>query len=106
MPHQFVSFTYAPCTSSPSHLVAEDLDLSKGPVDGSAAAAVVAVGVDLDNQRHPLHALLRGEVRAQTVHRDEHLREQANKKKDGGKGQFLGQQTSSGRDVRQTVPEQ
>lgn len=68
------------CASSLSHLVAEDLDLSEGPVDGPAAAAVVAIGVDLDNQRHPLHSLLRGEVSAQTIHRDENLRGQ--KKRD------------------------
>ena len=55
------------------HFVTEDLDLSKGPVDGSAAAAVVAVGVDLDDQRHALHPLLRGEVCAQTVHRNKDL---------------------------------
>lgn len=55
------------------HLVTKDLDLSEGPVDGPAAAAVVAVGVDLDYQRHALHSLLRGEVCAQTVHRDEDL---------------------------------
>lgn len=55
------------------HLIAEDLDLSEGPVDGPAAAAAVAVGVNLDNQRHPLHAFLRGEVRAQTVHGDKDL---------------------------------
>jgi len=42
-------------------------------VDGPAAGAVVAVGVDLDPQRGSLHALLGGEVGAQTVHRDEDL---------------------------------
>jgi len=56
------------------HLVAEDLDLGEGPVDRPAAAAVVAVGVDLDDQRRSLHALLRGEVGAQTVRRDEDLK--------------------------------
>ncbi len=40
------------------HLVAEDFDLSEGPVNGPAAAAVVTVRVDLDDQGHPLHALL------------------------------------------------
>ena len=59
------------------HLVTEDLDLSVGPVDGPAAAAVVAVGVDLDHQWHPLHAFLRGEVCAQTVHRDKDLRKKS-----------------------------
>lgn len=48
-------------------------------MDGPAADAVVAVGVDLDDQRHPLHALLRGEVRAQAVDRDKHL---VNEKRD------------------------
>lgn len=67
--------TYQMPCSSLSHLVTEDLDLSEGPVDWSAAAAVVAVGVDLDYQRHALHAFLWGEVCAQTVHRDEHLDE-------------------------------
>lgn len=42
-------------------------------MNGPATAAVVAVSVYLDYQRHPLHTLLRGEVRAQTVHRDEDL---------------------------------
>lgn len=37
------------------------------------AAVVVAVRVDLDHQRETLHALLRGEVSAQTVDRDEDL---------------------------------
>lgn len=37
------------------------------------AAIVVAVGVDLDHERKTFHPLLRGEVRAQTVHRDEDL---------------------------------
>ena len=37
------------------------------------AAVVVAVGVDLDHQRETLHTLLRGEVCAQTVDRDEDL---------------------------------
>lgn len=41
------------------------------------AAVVVAVGVDLDVERQALHALLGGEVRAQAVHRDEHLRGEA-----------------------------
>ncbi len=55
------------------HLVAEDLDLCVSPVNRPAAAAVVAVSVDLDYQRHPLHTLLRGEVCAQTVHGDKDL---------------------------------
>lgn len=37
------------------------------------AAVVVAVGVNLDHQRKTLHALLRGEVRTQTVDCDEDL---------------------------------
>ena len=73
------------CAGSLPHLVTEHLDLGEGPVDGSAAAAVVAVGVDLDDQRHPLHALLRGEVCAQTVHRDKDLR---NKQKTEGRLHF------------------
>lgn len=40
------------------HLVTEDLDLSEGPVNGPAAAAVVAIGINLDYQGHPLHTLL------------------------------------------------
>ena len=55
-------------------LVAEDLDLAEGAVDGLVAAVVVAVGVDLQVQRQTLHPLLRGEVRAQAVDRDEDLR--------------------------------
>lgn len=55
------------------HLVTEDLDLSEGPVDGPASAAVVAVGVDLNDQRHTLHPLLQGEVCAQTVHGNKDL---------------------------------
>lgn len=37
-----------PASAGIPHLVTEDLDLSEGPVNGSAAAAVVAVGIDLD----------------------------------------------------------
>lgn len=37
------------------------------------AAVVIAVGVNLDVQRQPLHTLLRREVCAQAVHRDENL---------------------------------
>lgn len=59
-------------TGSP-RLVTEDLDLSEGPVAGPASAAVVAVGVDLNYQRHSLHPLLQGEVCAQTVHRNKDL---------------------------------
>lgn len=36
-------------------------------MDGLVAAVVVAVGVDLQVQGKTLHALLRGEVRAQAV---------------------------------------
>lgn len=43
-------------------------------MDGLVAAVVVAVGVDLQVQRKTLHALLRGEVRAQAVDGDEDLR--------------------------------
>lgn len=49
-------------------------------MDGLVAAVVVAVGVDLQVQRKTLHALLRGEVCAQTVDRDEDLR-----REDGGR---------------------
>ena len=44
-------------------------------MDGPAAGALVAVGVDLDPQRGPLHPLLGGEVCAQAVHRDKDLGE-------------------------------
>lgn len=40
----------------------------------AATAVVVAVRVDLNNQRHPLHTLLRGEVCTQAVDRDKDLR--------------------------------
>lgn len=67
-----------PCSRpAAAHLVAEDLDLAVGSVHGLVAAVVVAVGVDLDVQRQPLHALLGGEVCAQAVHRDEHLQGKA-----------------------------
>lgn len=56
-----------------SHLVTEDLDLRVGPVQRLVAAVVVAVRVDLDHQRKPLHALLRGEVCTQTVDCNEDL---------------------------------
>ncbi len=55
------------------HLITEDLDLTVGSVQGFVAAVVVAVGVDLYHQRKTLHPLLRGEVCAKTVHRDEDL---------------------------------
>lgn len=48
-------------------------------MNGPATAAVVAVSVYLDYQRHPLHTLLRGEVCAQTVHRDENLQNKKQK---------------------------
>lgn len=57
-----------------AHLVTEDLNLSISSVDGPAVAAVVAVGVNLDYERHSLHPFLRGEVCAEAVHRDEDLR--------------------------------
>lgn len=56
--------------------VTEHLDLAVGAVDGFVAAVVVAVGVDLQVQRKTFHALLGGEVRAQTVDRDEDLRKE------------------------------
>lgn len=55
-------------------LVTEDFDLAEGTVDGLVAAVVVAVGVNLDVQRKTLHALLGGEVGAQTVDGDEDLK--------------------------------
>lgn len=54
-------------------LVAEHLDLAVGAVNWLVAAVVVAVGVDLQVQGETLHTLLRGEVCAQTVDRDEDL---------------------------------
>ncbi len=42
-------------------------------MQGFVAAVVVAVGVNLDHQRKTLHPLLRGEIGAQTVCRDEDL---------------------------------
>lgn len=54
-------------------LVAEDLDLAVGAVNGLVAAVVVAVGVDLQVQGETLHTFLRREVCAQTVDRDENL---------------------------------
>lgn len=62
-------------------LVAEDLDLAEGAVDGLVAAVVVAVGVDLQVQRQTLHALLGGEVCAQAVDRDEDLWKRTKKRK-------------------------
>ena len=43
-------------------------------MDGPVTVAVVAVGVYLYHKRHSLHSFLGGEVSAQTVHRDKHLR--------------------------------
>lgn len=54
-------------------LVTEDFDLAVGTVDGLVAAVVVAVGVNLQVQRKTLHALLRGEVRTQTIDGDKNL---------------------------------
>lgn len=50
-------------------------------MDWLVAAVVVAVGVNLDHQRKPLHSFLRGEVCAQAVHRDENLIERKKKLK-------------------------
>lgn len=47
-----------PAAAGHLHLVTEDLDLSEGPVNGPAAAAVVTIGINLDYQGHPLHTLL------------------------------------------------
>lgn len=40
---------------------------------GLVAAVVVTVGVNLNIQRQPLHTLLRREICAEAVHRDENL---------------------------------
>lgn len=56
-----------------SHLVAEHLDLRVRSVQRLVAAVVVAVSVDLDHERKTFHPLLGGEVRTQTVDRDEDL---------------------------------
>jgi len=55
------------------HLITEDLDLAVGSMQRFVTAVVVAVGVYLYHQRKTLHPLLRGEICAQTVHRDEDL---------------------------------
>jgi len=55
------------------HLITEDLDLAVGSMQWFVTAVVVAVGVYLYHQRKTLHPLLRGEICAQTVHRDEDL---------------------------------
>ena len=55
------------------YLVTEDLYLAVCPMHRLVAAVVIAVGVNLDVQRQPLHTLLRREVCAQAVHRDENL---------------------------------
>lgn len=69
-----ISSPLSTCASRLLYLVTEDLNLSIGSVDWPAATAVVvAVRVDLNNHRHPLHTLLRGEVCAQTVDGDEDL---------------------------------
>lgn len=60
-------------TRQGSNLVTENLNLRVGSVDGSATAAVVAVGVNLDYEWRSLNALLWGEVCAQTVDWDEDL---------------------------------
>lgn len=57
----------------PSHLVAEDLYLAVGPVYWLVATVVIAVRVDLDVEWQALHTLLRREICAQAVHRDEDL---------------------------------
>lgn len=43
-------------------------------MDGFVTPVVVAVGVDLKIQGQAFNTLLRGEIRAEAVHRDEHLR--------------------------------
>lgn len=56
-----------------SSLVAEDLYLAVGPVNRLVAAVVIAVCVDLNVEWQALHTLLRREICAQAVHRDEDL---------------------------------
>lgn len=46
-------------------------------MDWPAATAVIAVGVNLDDQGHPLHTLLWGEVGAQAVDGDEDLQKES-----------------------------
>ena len=53
---------------------------------GLVAAVVVTVGVDLNVEGQPLHALLRGEIRAQAVHGDEHLQREGSVSLDSGSG--------------------
>lgn len=63
------------CTLSQPHLVAKDFNLAVGSVHGLVTPVVVAVGVDLQVQGQAFHPLLRGEIRAEAVHRNENLQE-------------------------------
>lgn len=63
------------CTLSQPYLVAEDFNLAVGSVHGLVTPVVVAVGVDLQVQGQAFHPLLRGEIRAEAVHRNENLQE-------------------------------
>lgn len=57
-----------------TNLVAEDLYLRVGSVDGSVAPVIITVGVNLNHKRKTFDSLLWGEIRAQAVHRNENLK--------------------------------
>lgn len=56
-----------------TYLIAENLDLAGGSVYELVGSRADVVGVDLQVQRKPLHALLGGKVCAQGVDADVHL---------------------------------
>lgn len=60
-------------TLTQPYLVAEDFNLTVGSVDRFVTPVIVAVGVNLKIQGQAFNSLLRGEIRAEAVHRNENL---------------------------------
>lgn len=60
-------------TLTQSYLVTEDFNLAVGSMDRFVTPVIVAIGVNLKIQRQAFNSLLRGEIRAEAVHRNENL---------------------------------
>lgn len=60
-------------TLTQPYLVTEDFNLAIGSVDRFITPVIVAVGVNLKIQGQAFNSLLRGEIRAEAIHRNENL---------------------------------